>query len=77
MTLASESREVGEGKEDITATYNGEDMEIAFNSRFLEDGITCIDGEKIVVSVTEPLKPGIIKEKEGEEFMYIIMPIRL
>lgn len=77
LTLASESREVGEGKEEIEVSYNGEDMEIAFNSRFLEDGITSIDGEKMVISITEPLKPGIIKEKDGEEFMYVIMPIRL
>jgi DNA polymerase-3 subunit beta len=77
LTLESESREVGEGKEEIAAVYGGEDMEIAFNGRFLEEGIISIDGEKMVISITESLKPGIIKEKEGEDFMYIIMPIRL
>jgi len=52
-------------------------MEIAFNCRFLEEGIISIDGEKMVISITESLKPGIVKEKEGTGFMYIIMPIRL
>jgi DNA polymerase-3 subunit beta len=77
ITIISESREVGEGKEKIAASYNGEEMNIAFNSRFLEDGISCIDGEEVVLGLSEPLKPGIIKEKEGEDFLYIIMPIRL
>ena len=77
LTMVSESREVGEGKEDIEALYDGEEIEIAFNSRFLEEGIISIDGEKMVISITEPLKPGIVKEKEGTGFMYIIMPIRL
>lgn len=77
LTLLSESREVGEGKERVEAKYEGEEIEIAFNSRFLEDGITSIDGEKVVLGISEPLKPGIIKEKEGEDFLYIIMPIRL
>jgi DNA polymerase-3 subunit beta len=77
LTLESESREVGEGKEKIEAVYDGEDMEIAFNSRFLEEGIISIDGEKVMIGISEPLKPGIITEGEGEEFMYIIMPIRL
>ena len=77
LTLLSESREVGEGKEKVAASYDGEDIEIAFNSRFLEDGIASVDGEKVVLGISEPLKPGIIKEKEGEDFMYIIMPIRL
>jgi DNA polymerase-3 subunit beta len=75
--MTSESREVGEGKEELGIEYNGEEMEIAFNGRFLEDGIQCIDGEKIVMGISESLKPGIIKEKENEEFLYIIMPIRL
>jgi DNA polymerase-3 subunit beta len=77
LTMVSESREVGEGKEKIEATYNGEEMTIAFNGRFLEDGINSVDGDKVVLGMSEPLKPGIIKEKEGESFMYIIMPIRL
>ncbi len=77
IKLASESREVGEEKEEVAATYDGEEMDIAFNNRFLEDGIACIDGEKVLIGVSEPLKPGIIKGKDGEEFMYIIMPIRI
>lgn len=77
ITMTSESREVGEGKEKIDALYDGEEINIAFNSRFLEDGIASIDGEKVVLGISESLKPGVIKEKEEEDFLYIIMPIRL
>jgi DNA polymerase III subunit beta len=77
ITLVSESREVGEGKERIEAACEGEEISIAFNSRFLEDGIISIDGERITLGMTEPLKPGVIREKEKEDFLYIIMPIRL
>ena len=77
ITIASESREIGEGRESITVEYAGEEVEIAFNGRFLEDGVQSIDGEKVVMGISEPLKPGILKEKESEDFMYIIMPIRL
>ena len=77
ITLMSESREVGEGSEKIPSSYSGEEINIAFNNRFLEDGITSIDGEKVVLAISEPLKPGIVREKEDEDFMYIIMPIRL
>jgi DNA polymerase III subunit beta len=77
ITIVSESREVGEGKEKVAAAYNGEEMNIAFNSRFLEDGINCIDGESVILGLSEALKPGIIREKEDDGFLYIIMPIRL
>lgn len=77
VTIMSESREIGEGKENLAVKYEGEAMEIAFNGRFLEDGIQCISGEMITLGMSEPLKPGIIKEKDAEDFLYIIMPIRL
>lgn len=77
ITLMSESREVGEGKEDVEASYEGEEMEIAFNGRFLEDGLTSLEGERAQLVLSEPLKPGVVKEKEKDDFMYIIMPIRL
>lgn len=75
--LSSESREVGEGSERLPSEYNGEEMEIAFNHRFLEDGITSLEGEKVVFSISEPLKPGAIREKDSQDFIYIIMPIRI
>jgi DNA polymerase III subunit beta len=77
INITSESREIGEGRESVAVDYVGEEMEIAFNGRFLEDGVQSIDGEKVEMGITEPLKPGIIKEKGMEGFMYIIMPIRL
>jgi DNA polymerase III subunit beta len=77
ITVSSESRDIGEGKENVSVVYTGDEIEIAFNSRFLEDGIQSIDGESVILGMSEPLKPGIIKEKDMEDFMYIIMPIRL
>ncbi|MDY6795606.1 MAG: DNA polymerase III subunit beta [Actinomycetota bacterium] len=77
VELFSESRDVGEGSEKIDAQYGGAEIEIAFNCRFLEDGVTSMDGERFELGVREALKPGIIKEREGEDFIYIIMPIRM
>jgi DNA polymerase-3 subunit beta len=77
VVVNTESRDVGEGKETLVVDYAGEPMTIAFNGKFLEDGITSIEGDTVVMGVNEPLKPGLIKEKEGEDFIYIIMPIRI
>jgi DNA polymerase-3 subunit beta len=77
LEITSESRDVGEGREEIDAEYDGVDMEIAFNAKFLEDGISSVEGEKVLIGMTEPLKPGIVREVDGERYLYIIMPIRL
>ncbi len=77
ITVVGESREVGEGKETVKAEYDGDPVAIAFNSRFLEDGLASVDEEEVVLGITEPLKPGVIKGREGEDFLYIIMPVRI
>lgn len=77
MTIMGESREVGEGKEKLRVDYNGEPMIIAFNSSFLEDGLASVDEEEVTFGVVEPLKPGVIKGREKDDFIYIIMPVRV
>ena len=77
MTVAGESREVGEGKEIKKVDYNGDPVTIAFNSKFLEDGLASVDEEEVVIGITEPLKPGVIKGKSREGFIYVIMPVRI
>lgn len=77
IILEAESREVGEGKEEVKSVHQGEEINIAFNAAFLEDGLQALEGEKALICVNEPLKPGLVKEKEGDGFRYVIMPIRL
>lgn len=77
LILEGESREVGEGKEELEVLQQGEDINIAFNASFLEDGLQSLEGEKALIGVNESLKPGVVTEKEGADFKYIIMPIRL
>lgn len=77
VVLNSESRDIGEGMETLAVEYHGEPVTIAFNGKFLEDGIASTDGESVVIGINEPLKPGVIKKKEGDDFIYIIMPIRI
>ena len=77
LTVMGESREVGEGKETLKVDYNGEPMVIAFNSKFVEDGLISVEDEEVMIGVTEPLKPGVIRGKEKDDFTYIIMPVRI
>jgi len=77
LVLSSESRDIGEGRETLECRYNGDPMVIAFNSKFLEDGIMGVEEEEVTIVVNEPLKPGLVKGKEGDDYLYVIMPIRI
>jgi len=70
-------QEVGEATELLEGEYNGEDMTIAFNTRYLTDGITAVDDERIVIETSDPLKPGLIHGADEVDFRYLLMPVRL
>ncbi|MDO9557656.1 MAG: DNA polymerase III subunit beta [Coriobacteriia bacterium] len=77
LTLSAQTQDVGEAKEDIEIHPTGEDVEIAFNHAYLIDGISVAEGDKVALEIVSPLKPGIIKSVDGEDFTYLLMPVRL
>lgn len=70
-----------EANERLTCSYDGEDIEIGFNSRFLVDMLSNIDADNIVMELSAPNRAGIIlpaeSEDEGEEVLMLVMPVML
>ena len=70
-------QEVGGTAERVEGTYEGEKLTIAFNPRYLSDGVSAIEDDEIVVEVLDGLKPGILRGANSAEFLYLLMPVRL
>ena len=68
-------------EERISCNYNGDDIEIGFNSRFLTDMLNNLDCNEICLSMSLPNKAGIItpinKIDNDEEIIMLIMPVML
>jgi DNA polymerase-3 subunit beta len=69
------------GIEHLTVNYNGEDMEIGFNSKFLIEMLQNMDSEQIQIEMSDPGRAGIIVphdgEDEDEDILMLVMPIML
>lgn len=76
LTLSAQTPQVGEARESLPVSYQDEEVEIGFNPEFLRDGFESVDEEQAVLRVISPLRPGLIKGS-GDEFLYLIMPVRL
>jgi len=76
VTVIARTHEVGESKESMPAPYSGEVLEIGFNADFLRDGLESVDGDDIRLKLISPLRPAVL-QGEGDEFTYLVMPIRL
>ena len=52
-------------------------LEIGFNPEFVRDGLESIDADEVVVKLISPLRPGLLEPATGDDFSYLVMPIRL
>jgi DNA polymerase III subunit beta len=69
-----------EGDEKMKCQYDGEDLTIAFNAKFLIEMLSASDGEEIKMELSTPTKAGIIKPTEAsdnEEMMMLVMPLMI
>lgn len=77
VDLTVQRQDVGGETEHIDGEYDGEEMTIAFNSRYLNDGLGAIGDEEVVLDVLDGLKPGLLQGAEDGSFRYLLMPVRL
>jgi DNA polymerase-3 subunit beta len=69
-----------EANESLVCNYNGADMEIGFNGKFLIDMLGAINAENIKLEMSTPSRAGIIvpeNQPESEKLLMLIMPIML
>ncbi|MCD4747434.1 MAG: DNA polymerase III subunit beta [Bacteroidales bacterium] len=70
-----------EAKERLTCNYEGEDIEIGFNSKFLQEMLNNLDGEQIKLELSEPSRAGILlpydNENKDEVILMLVMPVML
>lgn len=77
LTIAAETPDVGDATETMPAAFEGEPLEIGFNPEFLKEGIESVEGDEVLLRLISPLRPGLLQPVEGEDFRYLVMPIRL
>ena len=69
-----------EGNERMNCQFDGNDMQIAFNAKFLIEILNAVDTQDIKIELSTPTKAGIIKpteQAEKEELLMLVMPLML
>ena len=67
----------GSATEELEVEYAAEPLDIGFNSRYLLDIATQIDGEAAVLKLADPGSPTLIQDKEAQNALYVLMPMRV
>jgi len=69
-----------EGNERMSCEYKGQDIQIAFNAKFLIEMLSAADTDDIFIELSTPSKAGLIKPSEqapGEDLLMLVMPLML
>jgi DNA polymerase III subunit beta len=76
LTVSAQTQDIGEAHETMPAAFSGDALDIGFNPEFLRDGIESVDGDELRLKLISPLRPAVL-QGTGDDFSYLIMPIRL
>lgn len=77
VELSSTSPEIGTVKEDVsTDNVEGESLKISFNSKYMMDALKAIDNDEVQVKFFGTMRPFILKPKDDETVVQLILPIR-
>ena len=69
--------EVGSAEEKIACDYQGEELKIRFNSKYILDILNSIHEEKIRIILKDSLSPGLIKASSRDNYVCLVMPMKL
>lgn len=77
LALSVEAQDVGSGREAMPAQISGESIEVAFNIKYLIDGLKALQSSEIQMQLNNPLSPVILTPLGSLKMTYLIMPVQI
>jgi len=78
VTIRADAQDVGSGSEDLAAQITGEEIEVAFNVRYLLDGLKVMTAERVALHCNAPTTPAVLSPVgEDDSFTYLVMPVQI
>jgi len=75
--LISCTNQTGDAKEELYVSTEGKNLEAGFNPKYFLDSLKAIDDEEVFIQFGTSISPCIIKSVETNDYVYMILPIRL
>lgn len=75
--IITSNAELGTSREELDVILEGKEIVIAFNPKYLIDALRVIDDDKVYIQFISALTPCIINPEEGDQYKYLILPIRV
>ncbi|HHN65829.1 MAG TPA: DNA polymerase III subunit beta [Nitrospirae bacterium] len=77
ITLTASNPDLGDARDEIDVQYSGEAISLGFNARYLVDALNAMSADTVVFELQEPLSPTLLKEVGIENYICVVMPMRI
>ena len=77
LILSVDAQDVGSGKESLQAQISGESIDIAFNIKYLIDGLKALPSSEIQMQINTATSPVILTPLGSLKMTYLIMPVQI
>ena len=78
VQISADAQDVGSGSESLPASLTGDAIQIAFNVRYVLDGLKAMGSDRVVLHCNAPTTPAVLKpEGDSEAFTYLVMPVQI
>jgi DNA polymerase-3 subunit beta len=77
VTIHINNPDLGTATETVPVTYGGDDVEVTFNARYMLDALTSMNTETVELGLKDELSPCVVSQKGQEDYLSVIMPMRI
>lgn len=77
VKITTDSTQLGVGEVELKAAVSGADAEIALNSQFVLDVLSNIGSDEVSMELGEKTNPAIIKPTTKEDYLHVVMPLKI
>lgn len=75
--IITSNSQLGRVREELNIIVQGDELQIAFNSKYLIDVLKILEDDEIILEFSSSVSPCIIKNKENNSYTYLVLPVRL
>ena len=77
-SISAEAQDIGNANETVPVSYSGENFDIAFNVRYLLEGLRVISSENVLLKCNLSTTPAVfVPEDNLNSFTYLVMPVQV
>ena len=76
-SISADAQDIGNAKELLPVSFNGDQIEIAFNVRYLLEGLRVISSENILLKCNLPTTPAVVVPDDDSSYTYLVMPVQV